>query len=169
MSFPTSSELIPHRLGNGLFCYVEFRGVCHIFFSHAADGFFSKRISYDPFTNLHHPCIFVHSICDVLPSLTLICIYFFSFTCSLPHMYFLAWMCLRKVVLASPSNNCRAGLVLHPYDVRQLCWDALTIVLRTCRIALQCFIHSPFSFSLLCGSILLPFFLHFLRQNNNNF
>ena len=87
-------------------------------FSHAADGFSPRRSTMTLFRSFHHPCIFVQSIRDVLLSFALIYIYFLS------PVYFLTWLCLRKVVNGVVPNNVRAVPCSHPYDVRSLWWNA---------------------------------------------
>ena len=64
------------------------------------------------FRSFHHPCIFVQSIRDVLLSFALIYIYFLS------PVYFLTWLCLRKVVNGVVPNNVRAVPCSHPSFTR---------------------------------------------------
>ncbi len=94
---------------------------------------------------------FVQSLYNVLHLLMYIYLRFFA---PLP-LYFLALMCLRKVVnCVVPS---KAGQFIYFLTMFGTFGEMLlSIVLRTCGIALQCFIHSPSSFSLFCGALLLP-------------
>jgi hypothetical protein len=111
-------------------------------------------------------CSFLQSLHDVLHLFMYIYLYV-VLAPALP-LYFLALICLRKVVNCVVPSKAGQDPLNIPTMFGSFGEMLLSIVLRTCGIAPLCFIHSPSSFSLFCSALLLPFpSLSFPLHRNN--